>query len=448
MKGLKFYLGLISGKLAIAYFSLKNDKNNDRPGILARKFDEDFMAKASKPEEVLLISGTNGKSSTTNVINSMYKLLNKKTSCNEAGNNTFAGESWTLLNANSYFNKPIVDVIVMEADELYSRITFPQIEPTSLIITNLGKDSMFKNANPEVAYASLDEALSKLNNCTVFLNGDDPLSCFLGKDNKKIYYGLANLNNNQSKQISLDFNVCPNCNSVVEYEYRNYRHIGRFKCPKCGLKSPDIDYLCTSINENSITIKEKDNEYEYPIISNTIYNIYNQTAIIAYFRHLGYKPETIANLLSKVKLPEIREEIHQVDNTKIIRRAMKGQNASAASTILQTITSSNTSKELVLMLDEIPEETTLETIAWIWDSDFEYLNDSNIKRIIVSGKRHLDHKVRLLAAGVNPDILFTIENDEDLYQYLIKDVEEIYVLYDIMALRRSKKVMENIIHES
>lgn len=448
MESIKFYLGLISGKLASAYFSLRGNPNNDRPGILARKFDEDFMAKASKPEEVLLISGTNGKSSTTNIINSIYKLLDKKVACNEAGNNTFAGESWTLLQANNYFNKPIVDVVVMEADELYSRITFPQIKPTNLIITNLGRDSMFKNANPEVAYKSLDEALEKLIDTKVFLNADDPLSCFLGKNNKKMYYGVSNIIKDDANHISNDFIVCPKCFHKVIYEYHNYRHIGKFRCPNCDLKSPNIDYLCTKISDKEITISHQHHEYDFPLISNTIYNIYNQVAVIAYFMEMGYSPELIKSLLSKIKLPEIREEINTVNDLKIIRRAMKGQNASAASTVLKSLNESDKNKEIILMLDEIPDDSAIETISWIWDTDFEFLNNDSIKRIIVSGKRYLDHKVRLLTANVNPKILFTVEDDEQLYQYLDTiNIEELYILYDIMALKRSKKVMNRIIDD-
>lgn len=447
MKGLRFYLGLVSGKLAAAYFAFRGNKNDDRPGILARRFDEDFMKKASKPDEVLLISGTNGKSSVTNLINSAYKLLGKKTACNESGNNTFAGEAWTLLKANSYFNKPVVDVIVMEADELYSKITFPAIEPTDLIITNLGRDSMFKNGNPEIAYNSLNKAIEKLPDTKLFLNGDDPLTCFLGENNKKVYYGVADIAGDNLKHISDDFMICPNCKHKVVYQYRNYRHIGRFNCPHCNLQSPDIDYLCISVDDKYMTIRHLNDEYRFPLISSTIYNIYNQVALIAYFMEKGYKAELVADILSKIRLPKIREEIHKVDGIEIITRAMKGQNAYAASTIIQSLLNDDSNKQIILMLDEIPDETGLETISWIWDSDYELFNDKTVKRIIVSGKRYLDHKLRLLTAGVDSSIVFAKENDEDLYQHLkYDDIDKIYILYDIMALKRSKIVMNNIIN--
>ena len=448
MKGINFYLGLWSGKMADTVFTLKGSKNDDRPGLLARKFDENFIAEVNKPEHVLLVTGTNGKSSTTNLINEVYKKDNKKVACNETGNNTFAGEAWTLLKHTDIFNKPKADVLVMEADELFSRITFPQLQPDCIIVTNLGRDSMFKNANPEIPYASLNDAFNQLKDTVLILNGDDPLSCFLGENNKRIYYGLSDFSRNDTSSINNDFSVCPRCGGIPEYKYINYRHIGRFVCNDCGLHSPDIDYLCTAINENTITVKEKDGEYEYPIISKTIYNVYNQTAIIAYFRFMGYTPEKIKELLKDIKLPSIREDIYKVNDIEVIRRAMKGQNAYAASSVLDAVVNSDGIKEIVMMLDEIPDETGLETICWIWDTNFELLNNENIKRIIVSGKRHLDHKVRLLTAGVDENKLITVEDDPDIYQYLLADgIDKIYVLYDIMALSRSRNVTDRIIEE-
>jgi len=446
MNSLNFYLGLWAGKAAIAAFSRMGRKNDDRPGLLARKFDIDFIKHASKPEHVLLVTGTNGKSSITNMINSIYKDLGYRTGCNESGNNTFAGEAWVLLKSNNIFNRPAVDAIVMEADELYSRITFPQIKPSHLIISNLGRDSMFKNANPEIPAESLKQALKQLPETVVFLNGDDPLSCFLRKGPNTIYYGVADMHAKMKTPISNDFGICPVCGAIPEYHYRNYRHIGNFTCPRCGLKSPEKDYLCTRIDEDSITVKDKEGSFQYPLISDTIYNIYNEVAIIAYFRELNYTPKEVSSMLSKIKLPDIREERVTVGNIEVIRRAMKGQNASAASTVLQSLISQPGDKEIILMEDEIPDETSIETICWIWDTDFEYLKDDKIKRIIISGKRHLDHSVRLLCAGIDEDIMIDFEEDEEIPQHLMIDgIDKIYILYDIMALSRSRKVMERVI---
>ena len=124
---------------------------------------------------------------------------------------------------------------------------------------------------------------------------------------------------------------------------------------------------------------------------------------------------------------------------------MKGQNAYAASTVLEALRKTDGEKEVILMLDEIPDETGMETICWIWDTNFELLNDPKIKKIIIAGKRHLDHKVRLLYAGIDENRMVDVEDDQDIYPHLIKDVDKIFVLYDVMALTRSRIVTDRII---
>ena len=441
MNLLKFYLGLWSGKLASALLG----KKDDRPGLLARKFDIDFMAHAAKPEQVLLVTGTNGKSSITNMINDMYLKLGKKTACNSQGMNTFAGQSLVMLKSNNIFNRPKVDIIVMEADELHADETFPQLEPTHLIISNLGRDSMYKNANPEIPYRSLQKALKQLADTVLFLNGDDPLSCFISETHKRIFYGVDDLGLKPRKSISDDFSICPKCGHQPVYKYRNYRHIGSFECLECGLKSPDKDYLCTDVTSDSIKVKEKDGSYVYPLISDTIYNIYNETAIIAYFREMGYEHETIRELLKDIHLPDIREEQLNINGIEVIRRAMKGQNASAAGSVLQSLVAEDGIKEVILMEDEMPDETTLETICWIWDTDFEYLKDDKIAKIIVSGRRHFDHNVRLLTAGIDKDKMVHFEDDEEIISHLeTAGIDKIYILYDVEALSRSKNVLKAV----
>ncbi len=441
MNSLSFYLGLCSGKLA----SFLLGKDDDRPGLLARKFDIDFMAHAGKPQHVLLVTGTNGKSSITNMINDMYQDLCVKTSCNANGKNTFAGQSLVLLKANSLFNKPCVDMIVMEADELHADETFPQITPTHLISSNLGRDSMYKNANPEIPCRSLKKALDKLKDTVLFLNGDDPLSCFISDQHKRIYYGVADLGLKSLPSISNDYSICARCGHQPIYKYRNYRHIGAFECPNCGLKAPEKDYLCTDVNDATITVKEKAGSFVYPKISDTVYNIYNQTAIIAYFREMGYEATKIAELLKKIRLPEFREEQLTVNGIEVIRRAMKGQNASAAGSVLQSLIGEEGNKLVILMEDEMPDETTLETICWIWDTDFEYLKDDKIRKIIVSGRRHFDHNVRLLTAGIERSRMVHFEDDREIVNNLdVKGIDKIYILYDVEAFSRSKLVLKEV----
>ena len=124
---------------------------------------------------------------------------------------------------------------------------------------------------------------------------------------------------------------------------------------------------------------------------------------------------------------------------------MKGQNASAAGSVLQSLIGEEGNKLVILMEDEMPDETTLETICWIWDTDFEYLKDDKIRKIIVSGRRHFDHNVRLLTAGIERSRMVHFEDDREIVNNLdVKGIDKIYILYDVEAFSRSKLVLKEV----
>ena len=105
-----------------------------------------------------------------------------------------------------------------------------------------------------------------------------------------------------------DFGACPICGAKPEYKFRNYRHIGEFICPKCGLETPKKDFKVKAIinDGTQMTVEEKDGEFIYPVISSAIHNIYNTVAIIALLRTMGLSAEETASELAKIKMPETR----------------------------------------------------------------------------------------------------------------------------------------------
>ncbi|MBQ4254263.1 MAG: DUF1727 domain-containing protein [Erysipelotrichaceae bacterium] len=443
---IRYILGLWACKIFTLIFEIGGNRRNEKPGSLALHLDPQFLEDVPKAKSILAITGTNGKTTTTSVISQMLKANDEKFSSNNWGPNRNQAYAWALADAVSFFNKPIADKTVLEMDELSINIILPQIKPNYLLLTNIGRDSMYDNGNPEIIIHSLTKAIEASPDLCLFLNGDDPLSCFIAPDNRRVYFGVADMKLDVPQSITNDFGVCPNCGAIPEYTYRNYRHIGQFHCPKCGLSSPKRDFVCTRYDSKTMSVREKDEEYTYPVISDTIYNIYNQTAIVAYFRTLGYAPERIAQLFTAVSLPKIREDHQKVGNIEVIRRNLKGQNASAAGSTLVSVIKDKSAKEIVMIPDELRDETGIETSGWIWDSDFQLLDDPTIKRIIVSGRRYLDHRVRLLCAGIDRDKLITFDDDERIASCLLTEgIERIYILYDTDGFSRGKKAMDDIV---
>ena len=99
----------------------------------------------------------------------------------------------------------------------------------------------------------MESGINSIKDVTLILNGDDPISFDISPEKKRVYYGVCDMGYPQNTYGINEFTICPKCGSEPEYIYRNYRHIGRFKCPKCGYGSPEIDYLVTEVRDNDIS---------------------------------------------------------------------------------------------------------------------------------------------------------------------------------------------------
>ena len=235
----------------------------------------------------------------------------------------------------------------------------------------------------------------------------------------------------------------------MEYIYQQYRAIGRFYCPRCDFKSKNSDYqLSLSLAKDEAILKYANKEEKYPLISSGIFELYNEVAVLALFKELNYSYEDLHNLISQVGITKIRKEETVVKNIKVLRHATKGQNSSAAAVVFEVVGEDPKTKEVILILDEEYEHFNgTETITWIYDADFEFLNKPNIRKIIVGGKRCLDYRLRLLLAGIPEDKIITVSTEDNLADYVTidKELEEVDILYEIGKVQKSCKLQEQLI---
>ena len=437
---MKFYLALWASKFYLLIKKIQGKQRSDRAGLLAAKICPEILTKVKKPKLVIVVTGTNGKSTITHLIYDMLIQEGFKIGFNDWNANMRAGHIRCLIDSVNIFNKPNKDVVILEADELTSNLTFPEINPNYIIVTNLCNDSIRRNSYIEYVYSKLDEAI-KNTKATTILNEDDPISSFLGDGKNTKYISVLNMNKKPYENITSDFSVCPKCNHKVEYEYRQYRHIGKFKCPNCGLTSKTGNYHVSKITKNSIIL----NDYEYPLLSSSIHNIYNEADVISLFKEMNYSDDKIRNLLENVSISKTREDEAFVNNHHVYARLAKAQNGSSLSTVLESLVDKN-KKQIALILDEHFASNTMETITWIFDNDFELLTRMNLNKIIISGPRYLDYKLRIKLAGIDEnkiEIASSYDDIVNLYDYDNED--DLYVLYDVDRRPEGKQVFDDII---
>lgn len=448
MRKIRFFIALWAGKFFLFIWKLIGRERDDKPGMASIRLCEDFLEQVAKPKLTIAVTGTNGKTSISSMVADMLRRQGMTVSYNDWGANHHAGQARCILDTVSIFNRPIKDAAVIESDELISPINIPRIKPTYIIINNVARDSMLRNANPEYIAERLAKACEGSPDTVVIVNADDPLCRFIGENNRKVYFGAENLKTNPYENIAKDFEVCPVCGAPAEYVYRNYRHIGKFRCTDCGLTTPWRDYYAENIlpEGKEFTVTENDGTFTYPLVSSAVHYVYNVCAIVALMRDIGNSPEEIAGLLSDARLTEFRETHHEVNGLEIICRVAKGQNATAASTVFEQVANDPGEKEIVIMLDEMyANPKKQETVAWIYDTDYELLNRDDVHRIVVGGLREKDHLLRLLLAGVPREKIICVSDVDKIADVVSGEgVDKIYILHDVNSVFKGHSVRDAI----
>lgn len=416
MKPIRFYIALWSAKLAI--FTLKKLGRNGThfPGGLAMKICPEFLKYVPKPKRIVAITGTNGKTTVTNLISDILKKANYSIANNAMGSNIQEGIITTMVNATHLLGyKTIVDYVVLEVDERISPKIYPFIKPDTLIITNLFRDSYRRNAHVEFISDILEQTIP--HTTQLIVNADDPLSSFLCKNNKRLSFSLNRIKNEVEVKDSRikDLVNCPLCNSTLIYDFNRYHHIGKVHCPNCDFKSIKADIRADlDIETNELVVSFNGTSGRFKAIGDNTTDHYNLLSCISFLHYIGLNLNQIQHELNKLEIVKSRFDVVKVQNKQIIIMMTKDQNPVATSRVFDYIRKQNHLNSAVILINENTEHHTLsENNAWYFDTDFEYLNQSFIKQIIGGGERVLDLKIRVRMSGI----------DEDKYSYASDELD-------------------------
>lgn len=458
MKLLRFYIALWITKLSIVIIKFTKHRGTTLPGRIALKICPNFLQKAniSNKIQILGVTGTNGKTTTCNLLIDMLKADGRRIIENNEGSNTIVGLITAFVKDMNCCGKFRSDTAVLEIDERSSRLIFPVIKPDFLLVNNLTRDSIMRNGHPEYISKLLTSYMPA--ETKLILNGDDLIASNVAPDNPRVYFGIETLPGDTQKCINLtnDLQICPCCNSVLEYINRRYHHIGRAFCPKCGFHSPDLHYIGRDVNfeDQSIEIEHVDVEshiewkYRFRMLNDSVFNIYNILAVVSFMSELGYSGEYTAKLLEQTGIVANRYHVEEISGYKIVWQMAKDRNAFACSRAFDYVSQQDGDgdKELILMMNNLADDKIWsENTCWLYDCDFEFLNCENIKHIIVTGPRARDYHLRLRFAGIDDQKISFVKNEYDAPEALRLDRGEyIYLLYGTDCLDLVEKVNQKI----
>lgn len=448
-KNLRFFLALWISKLAMLLQRLLGMNASYFPGKIAIKLCPDFLGRIDKPETVITVTGTNGKTTCCNMILQVltengYDVLN-----NKAGSNVDAGIASSLLGAADIKGRVKQKLALFEVDERSSLRIYPYVHPDYTVCTNLFRDSIQRNAHAEFIFSVIDRAIP--DDTVMILNADDPISCRLKKDNPRVYFSIGRLPGDREECINIinDVRVCPECGGKPEYEYVRYHHIGKMRCADCGFATPEPDFAAApDFEKRTFTVCANGQTEEYPIISSSIFNTYNQVTTVALLRTFGLEAAQISGSFEHMQIVKSRYTKVEKNGVEVITNMTKGQNPVACSIVFDYMRSEPGSKELIIMLDDATYKKTTEIMTWIYDADFELLNHDSIKRIVACGVREHDYHLRLLLAGVPEEKLRCVRQETDApAQLMLSGTDKVFILHDLTTPVLTEKVRDGVLAE-
>lgn len=378
------FIPLLTGKTFLYALRLgKLGNGSTWPGHIALRFDKYFVKDilSKNPHlKIILVAGTNGKTTTAQMIHHILEKSGKKVFQNKSGANLLNGIASTLIRHAVVSGKISYDYAIFEVDENALNRVLSQITPECIVFLNLFRDQLDRYGELNTIQTNWEKSLEKIHKnpgTTIILNADDPRIAYLGKKGQDVLYFGVQGKYKSLKQDAADSLMCPNCGKSLIYSSIVYSHLGNWKCPGCTYKRPKvaIDHLST-----------------YPL--DGTYNQYNTHAAVLTCIALGVSSDDAEKSLEDFKPAFGRQEVIKVNNKNV--QIFLSKNPASFNQSLETIMNKNSEHLLFVLNDRIPDGRD---VSWIWDTQIED-HDFTKTTVTVSGDRCFDMALRMKYAGV------------------------------------------------
>lgn len=403
MKKLRVFFACVTSRLARLALRLLGRGGTALPGKAALRVYPGLMRELGRGVETVIITGTNGKTTTAGMLRHMLDKAGTAYFSNRSGANLTSGITAEFIENADLLGKPKKTLAVIECDEGNFPAVAAALQPRAVIVTNLFRDQLDR-------YGEVTHTLEKLRigaknspNAVLCLNADDSLITSLHDDvpNPVLFYGVSTpIYAGHVAEVS-DAPYCIKCKSEYEYDFVTYGHLGGYRCLHCGYARPTPD-LCVSrivtSDEEHSEVVFRDGQTEIPASINLPggYNIYNACAAMTAAKALGLDLTKAAQSLSHFACGFGRMEKFEIGGADV--RMILIKNPAGCNQVLSFLTQRTEPFVFAACLNDRTQDGR--DVSWIWDVAFERLTDMDaLREVYLSGTRAEDMALRFLYAG-------------------------------------------------
>lgn len=385
-------------------------RGSSLPGQIALKLDKNILSKIRLPKYVIAVTGSNGKTSTVEMIARILQQGGKNVAWNKEGSNQIEGVTTLILASCSLFGRMRKDILLIETDERYARYTFRYFTPTHYVITNLYRDQLTRNGHPEWVYAALQDSIHE--NTQLILNADDPLVSLFGRNRKDtVWFGVDRYGGSTQEPHGMykDGAYCPACKEKMKYDYYHYNHIGSYHCPSCGHRKHPTAFTVTDVDleKGEIVI---DNTSVIALSLHSIYNVYNLLAAYAVCALAGIERNLIADSIQHYALKNGRVVNFRMGAHAGTLLTSKHENSVSYDQSLRLVSQCKTPYSAMIIVDAVSRKYFTSEISWLWDIDFSQLRTNTLQRVMLCGAYANDLAVRFFFTDI-PREKIMVEED-------------------------------------
>ena len=372
------------------------------PGKAALYIDPDLIAelKPRLSEGSIVVVGTNGKTTVTNLLADAFEAAGKSVACNRTGANLDSGLATSLLHVDQ------ADWGVFESDELWLAKTLPQLRSDFVVLLNLFRDQLDRMGEIDHIQAAIAQALAASPATTLIYNADDPLCQAIAEQvpNDCVPFGFDEDLKLPQNSVA-DASMCQRCDNLLDYEWRQYGQLGSFRCANCGFSRVGPHYAGCDVSMSakgaSFAVRHDGMTTSVNLPFSGTYMLYNVLAVYAAADCCGIPLSHVDGAVASFAPQNGRLQRYDIAGHRVLLNLAK--NPTGFNQNLRIVMDEPGPKAVAFFIND--READGHDVSWLWDVDFQELAAANDLVAFAGGIRRHDMQVRLKHAGVDAGLV-------------------------------------------